>query len=259
MNAVGARGVVVVTLLVGLTSLPLVPAVARTDLPLVDAISFAVGTSGEPGSLPEYWSATFQEAELGDYTDPTIRDLNTTGPGSVNGCGTPAEDVAGNAVYCNLDESIVYDMELMSHMQQAFGAASTIAVLAHEWGHHVQNLTAVPAFSQRAELQADCYAGMYVGHLVEVDILQPADVLDSLGSTESAGDDPNLVTYTNWHDSGVHGTSYDRRQAFGTGYSTGDPLLCREYERWDPEPVLEITPYMSADAGREAPPACRSI
>lgn len=237
-----------------LLALGLGSATAQSEMSAVEAFHQATSPSA-PYSLPHFWAATFPEIGATDYVDPTFIGSADSLDAGVTACGSTATSMAGNAEYCPADGSIAFDDALLSYLHTEFGPAASIAVLAHEWGHHVQAHMARPSVSQRSELQADCYAGMYVGHLVDAGILTPDDVLGSLASTEGAGDDAyGATSYLEWHDSGVHGASNTRRQAFGTGYQTGDPELCLAYRQWAPQPPLVLAASsLSADRQIELP------
>jgi hypothetical protein len=122
-----------------------------------------------------------------------------------------------------------------------FGDASPVAILAHEWGHHVQGMAGFPSVDKAAELQADCYAGMYLRHLDDLGALDADDSLETLALFHSIGDDklaPGEVR--DWFDPRVHGDSQERTQAQGIGFATGDVEYCLDYALWADRPPIEI-------------------
>ena len=111
-------------------------------------------------------------------------------------------------------------------------------MLAHEWGHHIQALAGSPDISKSAELQADCYGGMYLRSLADAGVLGDRDVTDSLAVTYSIGDAP--ADQGAWTDPDVHGAPNERRQAEGIGYSTASGDYCVAYGDWQDEPAAPL-------------------
>jgi uncharacterized protein len=191
------------------------------------------------GSLQAYWASTFPTFSDEPYHDPQGGFYPyETGEASGGACWERAGDAVRNAAYCLDDESITYDVRWLARLYQDRGAVGPITVLAHEWGHHIQVLAGEPKTSKAAELQADCYAGMYLGSLVDRGTIWPADVVDGLAFTSSLGDEPD--DFSDWRDPDVHGEANERRQAEGIGYSTGEGSYCAAYTRWRDRPAVEL-------------------
>ena len=189
------------------------------------------------GSTDEYWGN-----KINNYREPTLvlfRDSTRSG------CGVATTNVGPH--YCPADETIYLDerfFEVLSSQLGAKGGDTAQAyVMAHEVGHHVQNVTGTMSqvqndpnyrktgdnsLSVRLELQADCYAGLWANTLREDGIFEPGDIEEAIDAAAAVGDDHiqgqsgldiNPETWT-------HGSSKQRVDAFKTGYETGDVTRC---------------------------------
>ena len=179
--------------------------------------------------------------------------------GQINtGCGAADSDVG--PFYCPADYTAYFDTDFFQVLQTQFGSSggplAREYVVAHEYGHHVQNLTGDLRKSQqnakgaegggvRSELQADCYAGVWAHYAAitkqpgtDVTFLQPLsdkDIADALSAAASVGDDhiqkqaTGRVNPHTW----THGSSAQRQKWFSTGYQTGDPNKCDTYSARD--------------------------
>jgi predicted metalloprotease len=200
--------------------------------------------TGDIESIQDYWGqtlgATYQPAKTVFFA------------GSVStGCGGATS--GSGPFYCPADQLIYIDLSFFQDLQTQFGAEGgafvNAYVLAHEYGHHVQNLLGTnrqvnpgesgpTSGSVRLELQADCYAGAWAKHAETVpdDSGEPliADITDddisrALDAAGRIGDDfiqENLGSGTVDQNSFTHGSSEQRQHWFSTGYSTGDPNRC---------------------------------
>ena len=152
--------------------------------------------------------------------------------------------------YCPLDQRVYIDLGFYQELKDRFGAPGDFAqayVLAHEIGHHVQNLLGTDremrraqqarpeqanALSVRLELQADCYAGVW-GHSTEQrQLLDPGDVEEGIRAAAAVGDDriqKMSVGRVN-PDAFTHGTSEQRVAWFRRGYQTGRPDVCNTFD-----------------------------
>jgi uncharacterized protein len=153
--------------------------------------------------------------------------------------------------YCPNDSRIYIDPTFFNELQNRFGAAGDFArayVIAHEVGHHVQNLQGTldqahnsqarvseaegNATQVKVELQADCYAGVWAAHAKAPDgtsALEPGDVEEGMRAAEAIGDD-TLQKQTQGvvvPESFTHGTSAQRMNALQTGLKSGDPAACK--------------------------------
>jgi predicted metalloprotease len=154
--------------------------------------------------------------------------------------------IAGSAVgpfYCPADEKVYIDLSFYEALRRRFNAPGDFAqayVVAHEVGHHVQNLLGISdrvdamqrrvseveakQLSVRLELQADFFAGVFARYVQNQGILEPGDIEEALRAASSVGDDEIQRRTTGYvvPDSFTHGTSEQRLRWFRTGYETGD-------------------------------------
>jgi len=166
-----------------------------------------------------------------------------------SGCG--AAQSAMGPFYCPTDTNIYLDTEFFNELARHFNAPGDFPqayVIAHEVGHHVQDLlgalgqaeklqarasqTEGNAIQVKIELQADCYAGVWAANAKAPDgqpIMERGDIEEGMRAAEAIGDDTlqrqsqGVVV----PDSFTHGTSAQRMNALRTGYQSGDPDACR--------------------------------
>jgi uncharacterized protein len=191
-------------------------------------------------SVQKFWTGVFQRS------GKQYQDVNTVFfTGQVQtGCGLASSQVG--PFYCPADKLVYIDLAFFDELESRFGATNSpfvqAYVLAHEYGHHVQDqlgvLDAIRGSRQgpeskavRSELQADCYAGVWAAHAVEtglVEELTQADINDGLDAASAIGDDriqaqtQGQVNPETW----THGSSEQRRRWFSRGYETGKPGAC---------------------------------
>jgi uncharacterized protein len=197
------------------------------------------------GDVERVWTRLFQES--GKTYEPTIVVLYEQGVSS--GCGNTPSTVG--PFYCPADRKVYLDLPFMEQLQQQLGANGDFAqayIVAHEIGHHVQNLLGVMddvdrgrqedpgsanELSVRLELQADCLAGIW-GHSANAqgDLLEPGDLEEGIRAAEAVGDDriQGRGGGTVDPDSFTHGTGEQRVAWFRKGYETGDPTACDTFE-----------------------------
>jgi len=166
-----------------------------------------------------------------------------------SGCG--AAQSAMGPFYCPTDKKIYLDTEFFDELSQRFQAPGDFArayVIAHEVGHHVQDLavdlgqaeqlqaraseTEGNAIQVKIELQADCYAGVWAANAKTPEgqpVMEAGDFEEGMRAAEAIGDD-TLQRQTHGKvvpDSFTHGTSAQRMNALRTGYQSGDPAACK--------------------------------
>ena len=194
-------------------------------------------------SLDGIWSQLIK-----GYRRPTTR-LFT---GQVQtGCGAASSDMG--PFYCPADQTAYFDVDFFNVLKNEFGSSggplAQEYVVAHEYGHHIQNLLGDLSRAQkgaqgatgggvRSELQADCYAGVWAHYAAitkqpgtNVTYLEPLsdkDIADALSAAASVGDDriqqqtSGRVNPESW----THGSSAQRQKWFTVGYQTGDAKKC---------------------------------
>ena len=164
--------------------------------------------------------------------------------GVATACGNATSAVG--PFYCPADRQVYIDLGFFDELRTQFGASggdlAQAYVLAHEYGHHVQNLTGTLRRAQsgdtgpqgtavRVELQADCYAGVWVGNALSTGFIEEitrADVQDALNAAAAIGDDriqertQGRVTPENW----THGSSEQRQSWFVRGLEGKSPNSC---------------------------------
>lgn len=189
------------------------------------------------GSAEDVWSGILQAKGV-SFQPATLTVYDSETP---TGCGE-GQSSAG-PFYCPSDGHIYLDLSFFNELANRFGAPGQFAqayVIAHEYGHHIQNLlgtfdryggesSGANSVSVRRELQADCYAGVWANRAnAEFKILQNGDVDAGLRAAASVGDD-TLEKETRGYvvpDSFTHGTSEQRTKWFKRGLANGNPDDC---------------------------------
>jgi len=193
----------------------------------------------------DVWGQVFRE-NGGNYAQPKLVLFSGRTP---TACGTG--DTAAGPFYCPGDQKVYLDLQFFQTMRERFHVASDFAeayVIAHEVGHHVQNLTGIMdkvhglrskmsetqanALSVKVELQADCFAGVWAKRADKArSILENGDVESALQAASAIGDD-TLQRQSQGQvvpDSFTHGTSAQRVRWFTRGIESGDIKNCNTF------------------------------
>jgi hypothetical protein len=200
---------------------------------------------GAVNSIQAYWSEAFS-ASGQEYQEATT----VLFTGSVNTeCGGATSAVG--PFYCPLDQTIYIDLGFYDELESRFGAEggpfAEIYVIAHEYGHHVQNLLGLldggrdageEGGAVRVELQADCFAGVWAGHAADTGFLvEPTrdEINQALDAASTIGDDriqeqtQGQVNPETW----THGSSEQRQRWFTTGLEAGSADACDTFNTDD--------------------------
>lgn len=195
---------------------------------------------GVINSVQKYWDGVFQRSNRQyPYVDTVFftDQVNT-------GCGFASSQVG--PFYCPRDQMVYIDLGFFDELQSRFGAGGApfaqAYVIAHEYGHHVQNQLGVlerigddtqgpKSRAVRSELQADCFAGVWAANAVETGLIEEltqADINEALDAATAIGDDRiQERTQGQTHpESWTHGSSEQRRRWFSRGYEQGRPTVC---------------------------------
>ncbi len=204
---------------------------------------------GAAASIDDYW--TDLSPSLGiTYSTPGVTEFTD---GTDTGCGSATTAVG--PFYCPADQTIYIDTAFYAELRDQFGASggplAQLYVIAHEWGHHIQSISGISdnldlrntgpdSDSVRLELQADCFAGSWVGKasttadkngVIFLDPITNEQIADALNAAAAVGDD-NIQEQTQGsvdQESWTHGSSASRQKWFQTGYEQG-PEGCNTFE-----------------------------
>ena len=196
--------------------------------------------------VQDYWTTA-----LPDAFDQAYQPTKTVffSQATSTGCGQATSQVG--PFYCPLDNLVYFDLEFLVQLQEQFDATGDLAaqyIVAHEFGHHVQNVLGTSdevsqrqqanpeqanALSIALELQADCYAGAWAYDANQRGQFEQGEIVnEALNAAAAVGDDriqqrtQGRVDRESW----THGSSEQRVQWFRRGFETGDPTRCTTFE-----------------------------
>jgi len=205
---------------------------AQLDSDLEQFVAFVVD------DVQTGWQQAFRES--GRTYEPTT--LVLFEQAVTSGCGNASS--ATGPFYCPLDRKVYIDLSFFQELRDRFGAPGDFAqayVIAHEFGHHVQNITGIAgdvrreqqanpdqanALSVRMELQADCLAGVWGHGAAQEGLLEPGDLEEGLNAAAAIGDDRlGRESPETW----THGSSEQRVRWFRRGFDSGDTQACNTF------------------------------
>ena len=195
--------------------------------------------------VQDYWEQQYPESFGESYDDTQMVFFSGS---TETGCGMASSQTG--PFYCPADRLVYFDLDFLVQLQEQFGATGDLAtqyIVAHEYGHHVQNLTGQNAVVQQAsgeqqrmlgialELQADCYAGTWANYESRrtdeesgLPLIDEGEISEALNAAAAVGDDriqeqtTGQVNPEQW----THGSAEQRESWFRRGYETGDPAQC---------------------------------
>ncbi|WP_420452627.1 neutral zinc metallopeptidase [Ilumatobacter sp.] len=198
---------------------------------------------GATVDVQEYWIDQFP-ASFADRRYPVTQTVFFSGFTNT-GCGQASAQTG--PFYCPADELVYFDLDFLAQLQSSFGAEGDLAaqyIVAHEYGHHVQNALGINAemnrlqnadprnanaYSIALELQADCFAGAWAADAAERGLLEsPGEIQEAIDAASAVGDDriqqqtQGRVDPESW----THGSSEQRVRWFTLGFERADPNVC---------------------------------
>jgi len=193
-------------------------------------------------STEDVWSGIFQQSGT-EYREPT---LVLFSGGVQSACGFA--QAAVGPFYCPGDSKLYVDLDFLQQLTRQLNAPGDFAqayVIAHEVGHHVQNLTGVMQETQamheqmsevewntvsvKIELQADCFAGVWANHVnSDTQMIEPGDIEEAINAASAVGDDAIQQQSQGYvrPETFTHGSAAQRTRWFETGYRSGDIEDC---------------------------------
>lgn len=236
------------------TPSPTVAPPATFRAPSRDAFGQAINTvtgDFEPAGseLDLMWRAIFEDSHVdgqGAYTPPAgVAPYLPDEPPPIK---CVRRNWNGNAFYCPSDSWIVYDETFLRGFDSAVGPFAPSAILSHEWGHHIQSLIGTAEYDLQDELQADCFAGMYLayrerpsgGGLVNTEYAETQAALQAMFNLANEN-----YSDATWFQAREHGSPIQRMLAYGTGTLPLDHGMpwCYGYRDYTKDDVSALGPY----------------
>jgi predicted metalloprotease len=193
------------------------------------------------GSTEDVWRKILPQQAQIQYQDPKLVLFTNQ---TASACGYASS--ATGPFYCPGDSKLYLDYGFFSELKSQFGAPGDFAqayVIAHEVGHHVQNMVGTMEKAHRAgnsnsdsvrlELQADCYAGVWAHYIQQQGMLEAGDVEEALRAASAVGDDAIQKRSQGYvvPESFTHGSAKDRMTWFSRGMQAGDMRQCNTFGR----------------------------
>lgn len=221
-----------------LTQINTVPIENQTNIATEEfegADNYEVFASTVLGSNNAMWEELFNSMNK-TYQEPTLVLFRSA---TESGCGLSTSEVGPH--YCPVDNTIYLDETFFDELTRRFGAkggdVAEAYVIAHEVGHHVQNLLGTMEQVQnvnnnetsiKLELQADCFAGLWANSIKDLDVFEAGEIEEAIDAAAAVGDDriQGSVTGTVNPETWTHGSSEQRKMWFNRGYEEGSFGAC---------------------------------
>ncbi len=209
------------------------------------ADSYEVFTSTVLGSINDMWKNFFAQNNL-TYTEPKLVLFRGA---TQSACGGASSAVGPH--YCPLDQTIYLDETFFDELQKRFGGntgdVAQAYVIAHEVGHHAQNLLGIMdqvnqavddnpdqanEYSIKQELQADCFGGLWAYSIKDKGVFEPGEIQEALDAASAVGDD-NIQENINGRinpETWTHGSSVERVNWFNNGFNNGSVAACDTFQ-----------------------------
>lgn len=254
-GGLGTLVVILIAMYFGIDPMPLLEGMQQSSQPTNQSRTTDADLDNDPladmvhvvlADTEDVWNEIFRE-QGGTYREPTLVLFRGA---TESRCGLGR--AAMGPFYCPADEKAYIDLSFYETMRTRFNAPGDFAqayVIAHEIGHHVQNLTGISgevhamkqrvskeeanALSVRLELQADCFAGVWGNRAHKArNLLEEGDVEEALAAAAAIGDDTlqRQSTGTVVPESFTHGTAAQRQRWFRIGLQSGDVEKCNTFE-----------------------------
>ncbi|HRH31186.1 MAG TPA: neutral zinc metallopeptidase [Candidatus Paceibacterota bacterium] len=207
----------------------------RSTAEFEGADSYEIFASTVLGSANDMWTNLFNQANA-TYTPPKLVLFRA---GTSSACGGASSDVGPH--YCPKDQTIYIDETFFAELTSRFGATggdvAEAYVIAHEVGHHIQNITGIlenetdNESSIQTELQADCFAGLWANSVQHLGVFEPGEIAEAIDAAAAVGDDriqskvQGRINPESW----THGSSAQRVAWFNKGYETGVVANCNTF------------------------------
>jgi predicted metalloprotease len=207
--------------------------------------SYEVFASTVLGSNNDMWKNVFNQMNR-TYEEPKLVLFRTS---TSSACGGATSEVGPH--YCSQDKTIYLDETFFDELKNRFGAkggdVAEAYVMAHEVGHHAQEELGIlddvhgaedsdpenaNALSVRLELQADCFAGLWVNSIKHLNVIQPGEIDEAMDAAAAVGDDriqkkaTGRITPETW----THGSAAQRVASFNKGYDSGSLASCNTFQ-----------------------------
>ena len=227
-----------------LDALPVARPIERLDPPSrvagSDKLTLAEFLAWMGGNANTFWRSHFERS--GHRYEPAAQLFIKRRTAEATGCGFAYSSQV--TFYCDTDDppTVYLTEQWIEREAKGMGDFAVAFLVAHEWGHHIQNLLGLFAEQERyptriknahIELMADCLAGVWARAVYRQGLLEPGDREEALRLAAKIADRPNASQ----NDPDAHGTAVERRRWFARGYETGRAARCKTWSGRPPNPV----------------------